>query len=69
MCDECGTDLVARQDDNAEAITERMAAFHAKTEPVMVLFRKHNLLVNVDGTGTIGEVAAEIRRKTELSVS
>ena len=60
--------VVSREDDTAAAIAARVAEFHAKTEPVLVLFRKHNLLVNVDGTGSIKAVAAEIRKKLELPV-
>ena len=50
VCDVCGGMLVARPDDNLDAIRARLAEYHAATEPTLELFRKKGLIVRVDGT-------------------
>jgi adenylate kinase len=63
VCDICGGEVVARPDDNEEAIRERLNAYHNETEPVLQLFRSKEKVVTVDGTKTPEEVQAEIRKK------
>ena len=65
-CDVCGGTLVARPDDNEEAVTSRLADFHTMTKPVLDLFAGKELVVSVDGTGTADEVQAEIRNRLGL---
>lgn len=50
ICDVCKGNLVARPDDNPEAIRARLRDYHTKTEPTLDLFRKKGLIVHVDGT-------------------
>jgi adenylate kinase len=61
-CDVCRGALVARPDDNPEAIKARLADYHAKTAPTLELFRKKGLIVRADGTKPADEVYQEIRR-------
>src|SRR5215211_5435750 len=35
VCDVCGGDLVAREDDTEEALAERLRDYHEKTNPVL----------------------------------
>lgn len=51
-----------RQDDTEEIIRERLAVYHRQTEPLVAHYRQAGKLVEVDGMGTVGEVA---RRLTE----
>jgi adenylate kinase len=62
VCDVCGGALVARPDDNPEAIKSRLADYHAKTEPTLELFRKKGLIVRADGTKPPDEVYQQIRK-------
>lgn len=39
-CDVCGGDLVSREDDTEQALAARLRAYHAKTDPVLELFRR-----------------------------
>jgi adenylate kinase len=66
-CDVCGGRLVARADDTEEVVRGRMAAFHAKTKPVLEIFSRKELVVHVDGNQPIDLVQAEIRSKLNLS--
>jgi adenylate kinase len=67
VCDVCGGSLVARPDDNPEAIKSRLADYHAKTEPTLELFRKKGLIVRADGTKPADEVYQQIRKGLGLA--
>ena len=60
-CDVCGGELVSRPDDTAEALADRLSEYHAKTEPALDLFRRKELVLDIDGTLPSDEVQAEIR--------
>jgi adenylate kinase len=60
-CDICGAVLIARSDDTPEAVEARLRDYHAKTEPILELFRRKELVVIVDGTRTAAEVHLELR--------
>src|SRR5262249_44397900 len=62
-CDVCGPELVAPPDDTPEAVRSRLQDFHAKTQPILELFRRKELVVVVDGTGPVDEVQQDLRRQ------
>lgn len=46
-----------REDDTAEAITERHKIYRAEVDPVLDYLSSHNVpIIEVDGTGTVGQV-------------
>jgi adenylate kinase len=47
-CDNCGGDLVAREDDTEEALAVRLRDYHEKTNPVLDVFRRKEYVVTVD---------------------
>lgn len=65
-CDVCGGKLVQRADDNEQALTERLQTYHAKTSPILNLFRRKELVVEVDGTKDIETIQNEIRAGLRL---
>ncbi|MCA9249092.1 MAG: nucleoside monophosphate kinase [Planctomycetales bacterium] len=65
-CDVCGGSLVSRPDDTEEALAKRLEDYHSKTEPVLKLFRKKELVVDIDGTPTPAEVQQSIRSALRL---
>lgn len=65
-CDVCGGALVTRPDDNQEAVRARLEDFHTKTKPVLELFARKELVINVDGTQPVEAVQAEIRRRLNV---
>lgn len=65
-CDVCKGTLVARPDDNPDAIRARLRDYHNKTEPTLELFRKKGLIVHVDGTQPPEKVYRELRGKLGL---
>jgi adenylate kinase len=67
VCDVCGGALVSRPDDTPESVRARLRDYHAKTEPVLDLFRAKEFVVEVDATRPTAEVQAAIR--THLGVA
>jgi adenylate kinase len=61
VCDVCKGRLVTRADDNPNAVRTRLDDYHAKTSPILDLFRQKELVLSVDGTRGVDEVQAEIR--------
>ena len=72
-CDICGGLLIARADDTSEAVQARLQDYHTKTQPILELFRRKELVVIVDGTRPAAEVQQDLRRqlvlKSESSVA
>ena len=61
VCDVCGGALISRPDDAPEALSERLQEYHTKTEPVLDLFRRKELVFDIDGTPSPDEIQKEIR--------
>jgi adenylate kinase len=63
VCDACGsTGFVRREDDNAETVKARLAAYEAQTAPLLPFYRGRGLVRAVDGMAPIDEVTASIWR-------
>ena len=60
VCDVCGGPLVTRADDTPEVLADRLAGYHSKTEPVLQLFRRKELVLDIDGTAGPEAIHAEI---------
>ncbi len=56
VCDVCGGALVARADDTAGALQSRLRDYHGKTKPILELFSRKELIVEVDGSRSTAEV-------------
>ncbi|MCD6479075.1 MAG: nucleoside monophosphate kinase [Candidatus Diapherotrites archaeon] len=55
ICDDCGTKLVAREDDEAKAIRKRFREYEEKTKPVVDYYRNKGLLYEIDVNDTVEE--------------
>jgi adenylate kinase len=66
QCDVCGGALVARPDDNPDAIRNRLADYHKQTVPTLELFSKKGLIVRVDATQSPDQVYRELCAKLGL---
>jgi len=62
LCDRDGTELLARPDDNEQAIRKRLDAFHLQTLPVATFYKAKSVLRQVDGVGPVDEVFERIER-------
>jgi adenylate kinase len=66
QCDVCGGTLVARADDNPDALAQRLGDYHAKTAPVLELFERKEFIVRVDATQSKNDVFADIVEQLRL---
>lgn len=57
-CDRCATELVHRPDDREDAIRNRLAVFHAQTDPLVPRYAA--VLATIDGARSPAEVAAAV---------
>lgn len=61
VCDECGsTEFVRREDDNAETVRARLAAYERQTAPLLPFYEARGLVRAVDGMQPIETVTAAI---------
>ncbi len=49
VCDECGSSLKIREDDQPEIISNRLEIYHKETEPLIQYFSEKKLLKTVQG--------------------
>ena len=47
-CDACGGELIRREDDTEEALAVRLREYHAKTNPVLEIFRRKEYVITMD---------------------
>ena len=55
-CIEAGGELLQREDDNEETISNRLDVYHENTEPLIDFYRKRGKLQTVDAQGSADEV-------------
>ncbi|MCR5774836.1 MAG: adenylate kinase [Lachnospiraceae bacterium] len=56
ICDECGTELVIRDDDKPETVKKRLAVYHEQTQPLIDYYKNKKVLYTVDGTADVDDV-------------
>jgi adenylate kinase len=61
-CDNCGGEVVQREDDREEAIARRLRLYEEQTEPLIAFYLQSDRLVTVDGTGSPDDVTARLVR-------
>jgi adenylate kinase len=69
VCDVCGGRLVPRADDTADALRARLRDYHAKTRPVLELFRAKEVVLEVDASQPAVDVQSEIRKRLGVAPS
>jgi adenylate kinase len=60
-CDICGHELVTRADDTPDALDARLRDYHEKTRPVLELFRRKEVVHDVDARPSAEDVQAAVR--------
>lgn len=62
LCDVCRKPLEHRKDDQEEAIKERLAIYHAETEPLFAGYRQKGIFFVVDGMASIEVVWQNLQK-------
>lgn len=58
ICDKCGQKVYIRADDAAETVKNRLATFHAQTEPLKEYYASKGILVTVEGQEEVADTTA-----------
>lgn len=64
-CPVCGSIIFQREDDAPEKVQKRLAWSKEILGPVIEHYRREGKLTEIDGTGSIAEISAEIRNHIE----
>ena len=60
ICDTCGSELILRDDDKPETVSNRLSVYHAQTQPLIDFYSERGVLKEVDGTKDMMDVFADI---------
>ena len=66
VCDNCGGDVVQREDDTPAAIAKRLDEYERNTAPLIAWYKDRRLLEVVDGLGTTDEVTTRLYASIDL---
>lgn len=61
-CDKCGGDLITRDDDKLEAITNRLEVYRKETAPLIDFYRKLGKITDIDSSKDSAVVLAEFEK-------
>ena len=56
ICDDCGQELVLRDDDKPETVGKRLDVYHEQTQPLIDFYDHKGILKTVDGTQDMQDV-------------
>jgi len=65
-CEICGGELVTRADDTPEALAARLRDYHEKTRPVLDIFRRKEVVHDIDARPSPEDVQSAIREALSL---
>lgn len=68
ICDVDGSELYQRDDDKAETVEKRIHVYYEQTAPLINYYRKKGLLLEIDGTKPISDVANEVLAFLEKAI-
>lgn len=60
VCDECGTQLIQRDDDQPETIKNRLDVYTAQTAALIDYYQRAGCLVEIDSAGAVDEIAGAV---------
>lgn len=60
ICDDCGSELIQRKDDNVETVKNRLDVYSHQTEPLINYYK--DLVVNFDGDRDVDVIFNDIKK-------
>ena len=61
ICDECGSQLSQRKDDNEESLKVRLDEYAANTEPVIAYYEDKGMVSRIDASKSIDEIWPDLK--------
>ncbi|MCW3992240.1 MAG: adenylate kinase [Candidatus Bathyarchaeota archaeon] len=65
ICDECGSQLIQRDDDKVEIIRHRLEVYQKQTFPILERYKKEGRVKEISGELAIDQIPDEVRRVLE----
>ncbi|MBM3463947.1 MAG: nucleoside monophosphate kinase, partial [Armatimonadetes bacterium] len=65
ICDQCGRELIHREDDREEVIRRRLQVYDSQTQPLIHYYRANGLVRSINGELPVDEVTAILARMVE----
>ena len=67
ICDECGTNLIQRTDDNEKTIRDRLTTYEINTKPLIHYYKEQEKLINIvsDENTSIDELVKQAKEYTK----
>jgi len=65
ICDQCGSNLIQRPDDEPKTVRRRLEVYEKETAPLLDYYRRQGLLEEVPGDYDVPELQAELARVLE----
>jgi adenylate kinase len=62
ICDKDGTKLIQRHDDLEATVRRRLRIYRNQTAPVIGYYKKAGAIIQIDGSGTIKDVDAQVMK-------
>lgn len=66
VCPACGEKVIQRKDDMPETVQARLRVYAEQTAPLVEFYEKKGLLRTVEGTGTVEENHAAVRKALNI---
>ena len=66
ICNNCGAELVQRDDDKPETIADRLAVYHSQTEPLKEYYKAAGKLITVEGQEEVKDTTALVLSALEF---
>jgi adenylate kinase len=67
ICDSCGGDVVQRNDDTPESISQRLDLYESQTSPLLKFYGQDGRLVEIDGSVSPDEVFATLTAAIDIA--
>lgn len=62
ICDDCGVELIQREDDKEEVVRKRIEIYHNQTAPVRDYYKQKGTLFVVNGALSIDKISEDIQK-------
>ncbi len=63
VCDQCGSELIQREDDREDVILKRLSVYHHQTSPLVEYYSKQGILSPVDASASPAVVFESVSQK------
>lgn len=65
ICDNCGSELTQRPDDNEETVSQRIQVYLSETKPLVDYYTEKGVIANIDGDKEIDKVFEDIKARLD----